>query len=48
VRDDSEALAEYAHSLKAGARVPGDIGFDMDPLIAAKGFDKQRQILLTR
>jgi len=46
VRDDSEALAEYAQSLKAARDFLGDLGFDLDRLIAAKGFDKQQQILV--
>ena len=46
VRDDSEALAEYAHSLKAAREFLVGLGFDVDTLIAARGFDKQRQILL--
>jgi type I restriction enzyme, R subunit len=46
VRDDSEALAEYALSLKAAREFLDDLGFDLDALIAAKGFDKQQQILV--
>ncbi|MCC6593045.1 MAG: type I restriction endonuclease subunit R [Xanthomonadales bacterium] len=46
VRDDTEALAEYAQSLKAARDFLADIGFDVGVLIAAKGFDKQQQILV--
>lgn len=46
VRDDTEALAEYAGSLKAACEFLVDLGFDLDTLIAAKGFDKQKQILV--
>lgn len=45
VRDDTEALAEYADSLKAGREFLGDLGYELDALIAATGFDKQRKIL---
>ena len=46
VRDDSEALAEYRQSLLAARDFLSDLGFDLDTLIAASGFDKQRQILV--
>ena len=46
VRDDAEALAEYAESLKAARDFLADFGFDLDTLIAARGFDKQQQILI--
>ncbi len=46
VRDDTEALAEYRHSLQAAQDFLLDLGFDLDALIAAKGFDKQQQILV--
>jgi type I restriction enzyme R subunit len=46
VRDDTEALAEYAESLKAARDFLRDLGFDLDTLIGAKGFDKQQQILI--
>lgn len=46
VRDDAEALAEYAQSLRAARDFLGDLGFDLDALIAAKGFDKQQLILV--
>jgi len=46
LRDDAEALAEYANSLKAATEFLMDLGFDVDELIQAKGFDKQQQILL--
>ena len=45
VRDIAEALAEYANSLKAGREFLGDLGYDLDALIAATGFDKQQKIL---
>lgn len=45
VRDDAEALAEYANSLRAGREFLGDLGFELDALIAATGFDKQQKIL---
>jgi type I restriction enzyme R subunit len=44
VRDDSAALAEYAQSLKQPG-LSGGPGFRSGRLIAAKGFDKQQQIL---
>lgn len=46
VRDDGEALAEYANSLKVARDFLTDLGFDLDALIDAKGFDKQQQILV--
>ncbi|HNC21765.1 hypothetical protein [Accumulibacter sp.] len=46
VRDDAEALAEYANSLKAAGDFLTGLGYDLDALIAAKGFDKQQQILV--
>lgn len=46
VRDDTEALAEYANSLKVARDFLADLGFDLDVLIAAKGFDRQQQILV--
>ena len=45
VRDDAQALAEYASSLQAGREFLGDLGFDLDALMAATGFDKQQKIL---
>ena len=45
VRDDAEALAEYASSLRAWREFLGDLGFALDALIAATGFDKQQKIL---
>jgi type I restriction enzyme R subunit len=46
VRDDNEALAEYRQSLLAARDLLSDLGFDLDALIAANGFDKQQQILV--
>ncbi len=46
VRDDTEALAEYRQSLQAARDFLMGLGFDLDALIAAKGFDKQQQILV--
>lgn len=46
VRDDSEALAEYAESLEAARDYLAGLGFDLDKLIAAKGFEAQQQILV--
>ena len=46
VRDDAEALMEYADSLKAATEFLMDLGFDVDELVNAKGFDKQKQILV--
>ena len=46
VRDDSAALAEYAQSLKQARDQLAGMGFDLDALIAAKGFVKQ-ELLLT-
>lgn len=45
VRDDREALAEYAASLKQARDYLAGLGFDLDALIAAQGFDKQGLIL---
>lgn len=46
VRDDSVALAEYANSLKAARDFLTGLGFDLDALIGACGFNKQQQILV--
>ncbi len=46
VRDDSAALGEYAQSLKQAREHLAGMGFDLDALIAAKGFAKQ-ELLLT-
>lgn len=46
VRDDAEALAEYENSLKAATEFLMDLGFDVDELIKANGFEKQRPILV--
>ncbi|WP_295399776.1 hypothetical protein [uncultured Thiocystis sp.] len=45
VRDDAEALAEYAESLKQARDYLAGLGFDLGALVAAKGFDKQSRIL---
>ena len=45
VREDTEALAEYVDSLKQARDFLAGLGFDLDALIAAKGFGKQSQIL---
>ncbi|MDX9943193.1 MAG: type I restriction endonuclease subunit R [Azonexus sp.] len=45
LRDDSEALAEYADSLKQATGFLGDLGYDLGDLIAAQGFNKQSLIL---
>ena len=45
VREDSEALAEYAASLKQAKEFLGDLGFELGDLVAAQGFAKQTQIL---
>jgi type I restriction enzyme R subunit len=46
VREASEALAEYADTLQRGREFLGDLGFDVDELIDAQGFDKQQRILV--
>lgn len=46
VRDDTAALAEYANSLRAARDFLAGLGFDLDALIGAHGFDKQQQILV--
>lgn len=46
LRDDADALAEYANSLKAATEFLMDLGFDVDELVNAQGFDKQKQILV--
>lgn len=45
VRDDSEALAEYADTLKQAKDFLGGLGFELIKLITSDGFDKQKQIL---
>lgn len=45
VRDDTEALTEYAQSLQQARDYLAGLGFGLDALIAARGFDKQGQIL---
>ena len=45
VRDDTAALAEYAGSLRQARDYLTGLGFDLDALIAARGFDKQGLIL---
>ena len=45
VRDDTEALAEYADSLRQARNYLGDLSFDLDALVAAQGFEKQGLIL---
>jgi type I restriction enzyme R subunit len=45
VREDDEALAEYAQSLQQARDYLAGLGFDLGVLIAAQGFDKQGQIL---
>lgn len=45
VREDSEALAEYAASLKQAKDFLGGLNFELGGLTAAGGFEKQRQIL---
>ncbi|TBU73290.1 type I restriction endonuclease subunit R [Phytopseudomonas daroniae] len=46
VRDDTVAVAEYANSLKAARDFLAGLGFNLDALIGARGFDKQQQILV--
>jgi type I restriction enzyme R subunit len=45
VRDDAEALLEYANSLKTAHEFLMELGFDLDELIKAQGFEKQHKIL---
>ncbi len=45
VRDDSEALAEYAASVEQASDYLAGVGFDLDRLLAASGFARQEQIL---
>ncbi|WP_455232598.1 type I restriction endonuclease subunit R [Geopseudomonas aromaticivorans] len=45
VREDAEALAEYAQSLQQARDYLAGLGFDLGALIVAQGFDKQGQIL---
>lgn len=45
VRDDAEALAEYAASLRQARAYLAGLGFDLETLLAAQGFDKQGRIL---
>ncbi|WP_295388863.1 HsdR family type I site-specific deoxyribonuclease [uncultured Thiodictyon sp.] len=45
VRDDAAALAEYAASLKQARDYLAGLGFALDALIAAQGFEKQGLIL---
>ncbi|MBU3678590.1 MAG: type I restriction endonuclease subunit R [Candidatus Kapabacteria bacterium] len=46
VRDDAVALAEYANSLKMACEFLTSLGYDLDALIEANGFEKQQQILV--
>lgn len=39
VRDDAEALLEYANSLKTAHEFLMELGFDLDELIKAQGFE---------
>jgi type I restriction enzyme R subunit len=45
VRDDTEALAEYAQSLQRARDYLAGLDVDLAALMAAKGFDKQTPIL---
>jgi type I restriction enzyme, R subunit len=45
VRDEREALAEYADSLQAARAFLTELGVDLEAVIAAQGFDKQQRIL---
>ena len=45
VRENTEAIAEYAASLQATQDFLAGLGCDLEALIAAKGFDKQQKIL---
>lgn len=45
VRDDSAALAEYAHSLRRARDFLAGLGVDLDAVNAARGFDKQALVL---
>lgn len=45
VRDEREALAEYADSLQAARAFLTEQGVDLEAVIAAQGFDKQQRIL---
>ena len=44
-RESAEAIAEYAQRIKAAGEFVGDLGIDLDALIAARGFEKQQRIL---
>jgi len=45
LRDDTEALVEYGHSIRTAQEFLTACGFNLDELIAATGFDKQALIL---
>lgn len=45
LRDDFEALAEYVQSVTHAEEFLSDLGFELDELIQASGFDKQQKIL---
>lgn len=45
VRDDTEALAEFADSLKQAIDFLGDLGFEVRAVVEARGFEKQGLIL---
>jgi type I restriction enzyme R subunit len=45
LRDDTEAVVEYGHSIREAQDFLMSCGFNLDGLIAATGFDKQALIL---
>lgn len=44
VREDSEALAEYANSLRSARELLDSLGFDLDQVISTRGFEKIQHI----
>lgn len=45
LRDDTEALAEYAAAIKSVEDFLAGLGFDMNTLVTASGFDKQALVM---
>jgi type I restriction enzyme R subunit len=45
VRDDAQALMDYADSLKSAVEFLAGLGFDLNEIISTAGFDRQQKIL---
>ncbi len=46
LRDDTQALADYANAITRGRAHLTGLGYELDALIDAKGFEKQQELLL--